>query len=503
MTTPIRRALRRAALAVGAALALAAAPFTATPALAAPGDAFDLPVEAFPDGSGWILTTWITINGSDPIRVALDTGTSELLLNPDAVRNPVTAPTVPQPSVPFTMLYDGTGAHGEVAQGTLSVVDRSTGAVVASTPDEVNYVSGLSCIEPGGCPHWGGVIDGVWGIGPQVAIAGREQGTPYPVYSPITQFGEPASSGLTIDYTSDVPLVRVGPVAAAPGDVLVQRGTVGEPKPNGQPQWADPELCWTISSGMNVGAGCLVSRIDSGQAIGEVSGLQFDGVVTPQTNPPENGSGKVRIGMVASGALVSWSVRGQSQPFAGVLAQEGAPNFWGQYLTGEGAVETNFNTGQNFYRLHAVKYDNVSGATYISPTAGVPGVPRMTAVTASAGEVTAVWAPGDDGAAPVDSWAVTVSDPAGAVVHRALVAAPATTTTVPGLEPDVVYTVTVAGVNSRGLGATSAPLAAEFALPATGGTVVPWGFGAVAIALGASALLVSRRRRRPALTGAL
>jgi hypothetical protein len=509
--TTLRSIRRPFSILTAAALALGAVALAAAPATAEPDDGFDIPVQAFRDGGGWILTTWVSVNGSDPIRVALDTGTSVLVLNPGAIRNAPTSVT----DIPADIVYDGTGVNGYVAEGFVSVATGSIaegGEIVATTPTEVGYVQGDQCVEPGGCPHWGGVIDGVWGIGPNVmAFPTSTPGEPYRMFSPATQFGGASADGLTIDYTSDDPAVRLGPVQPGPGDVTVPRAAGPVTMPDGRPQWRDPELCWTISAGPNVGSGCRVTRIDSGQAIGEVSGRQYDGVVTPENAPPENGSGKRKVGMVVAGALVSWAVVGAPHPFAGVIADSTYPNFWGQYELESGSPEENENTGQNFYRLHVVRYDNVSGATYISPTPGVPLTPQLTAATASAGDLAVQWVPGEPGAEPVQSWAVTVVDAAGVVVHRAMVEAASTSTTVAGLAPDTAYTVSVAGVNARGLGASSETRTAEFAsavpepgatpaaLAATGAEAAPWWPGALALLAGAVVLVVRRRRPRRSL----
>jgi hypothetical protein len=506
--TVTTRSMRRPldALALALVLGLGSTPLLAAPATAAPADVFDLPVEAFPDGGGWILTTWVSVNGSDPIRVALDTGTSVLVLNPGVVRDADPVPA--KPGVAAKIVYDGTGVDGEVAEANVSVMTGPAGDVVATTPTAVGYVQGLTCPADGGCPHWGGrtddgewVINGVWGIGPNVMTFSESMTgtptTPYRMFSPITQFAGASADGLSIDYTSDVPAVRVGPVEPGPQDAVVQRAAGVEPKPNGQQQWQDPELCWTISSGANVGAGCLVSRIDSGQAIGEISGSQYDGVVIPDDLPPENGSGKRRTGLVAPGALVSWTVPGQVVPFGGVVATESYPDFWGQYVEESGAEETNYNTGQNFYRLHVVRYDNVSGATYISPTAGVPAAPHLRSVISSAGEVTASWSAGDPGATPVLSWAVTVAAPDGTIVRRSLVAADAVSATIPGLQTDVAYAVSVAGVNSGGLGVASDIVVAVAGLPVTGAAPAAWWPGALVVVLGIVLLAVRRVRTPP------
>lgn len=490
------RPARAATLLTAAALAFAALPLAAGPATAAEGEAFDIPVEAFPNGGGWILTTWVSVNGSDPIRVALDTGTSVLVLNPGSVVGAPSGVT----DIPAGIVYDGTGLNGHVAEGFVSVMSGSIvegGEVVATTPTEVGYVYGDECVEPGGCPRWGGVIDGVWGIGPNVMqFATANPDEPYRMYSPATQFGGASADGLTIDYTSDAPAVRLGPVEPGPHDVVIPRAKGAGLKPNGQEQWQDPELCWTVSTGPNLGSGCRVSRIDSGQAGGEISGSQFDGVVTPENSPPENGSGKRRVGAVVPGALVSWAAPGQAHPFAGVVADASFPNFWGQFVTASGEPENNYNTGQNFYRLHVVRYDNLNGMTHISPTAGVPEAPRLTSVTTSSGHVAVDWAPGAAGSDPVQSWAVTVAHPDGAVVHRALIGAESTSATVSGLAADVAYSVTVAGVNARGLGAASEPRTAEFVLAATGAEPAAWWPGALAVVLGAALVAMRRRRAR-------
>src|SRR5687767_178789 len=57
---------------------------------AATPEYLDIPVVLIETGGSFLPATYISVNGSDPIFVSVDTGTSGLVLDPGAIQNPAT-----------------------------------------------------------------------------------------------------------------------------------------------------------------------------------------------------------------------------------------------------------------------------------------------------------------------------------------------------------------------------------------------------------------------------
>lgn len=433
----------------------------------------DIPVVLIETGGSFLPATHISVNGSDPIFVSVDTGTSGLVLDPGAIQNPTTP--VVNTDIAAGENYDGTSVRGYLAHATVTIQG-------VDTEQEVAFVNGTEC--PTACPGAGTGTKGVLGIGP--GIQHYPGGDANLIYTAIDQMPGRLDEGFTVDFTGTNPYVRLGPIGEpTPQDTVIQRTQKdSEVKPNGQRVFLDPMLCWTITAGPDFAQDCNNTVLDTGQTLGIIHGDEFDPVVDPSTAPPIPGSGIQLEGWVKTGATVAWSVSPTTEPFAGVTQADTLPIRYGQFTIAPNMdpVDAIFNAGNHFYTQHVVGFNSVSGGVVIGPVAGLPPAPGVVdAHIAEGGAVTVRWAEGEgdtDGIAgaaaaadPIAGYVVSAIQSDGTVVQSAQAAADARELTVTGLAAGASYRFRVAAVNAVGLGPVTESDAV--ALPAT--QVVPPG----------------------------
>jgi hypothetical protein len=465
-------------------------------------------------GGGFLPATYISINGSDPILVSVDTGTSGLVLDPDAIQNPTTP--VVNTDVKAGVDYDGTGLTGFIAHGTFTIQGVSTEHPVA-------FINGTECTTPE-CPGGETGTVGVLGVGPEVSH--YPGGDANSTFAAINQLPGTLKDGFTIDFTGASPHLRLGPIGKAGAqDTVVQRTQKdSEVKPNGQKVFIDPTLCWSITAGPDFAQACNTTVLDTGQTGGVIHGAEFDPVVDPSTAPPIPGSGIQRQGWVKTGATVTWSASPTDAPFAGVTQGDSLPIQYGLFTIAPGIAPADaiFNAGNHFYTQHAVGFDSVSGSVIIGPTAGLPTAPgEVVAAVSDGGAVSVGW---NDSTRSADAdattnFVVSAVRADGTVVQSAQTSADARELTVAGLVAGASYTFRVGAVNDIGLGPVtesdpvalpgapatpgsgalpdSADTGSTSELAATGDTAAPIGtLGAVFLVLaGAAALGVARFQR--------
>lgn len=422
-------------------------------------DHLDIPVVLIETGGSFLPATHISVNGSDPIFVSVDTGTSGLVLDPGAIHNPTTP--VVDTDIPAAVAYDGTSVTGFIAHATVTIAG-------IDTEHEVAFVNGTEC--PTACPGAGTGTVGVLGIGPGVAV--HPGGDANSVYTAIDQMPGPLKEGFTVDFTGTNPYVRLGPIDdPTPQDTVIQRTQKNsEVKPNGQRVFLDPMLCWMITVGADFAQTCNTTVLDTGQTLGIIHGDQFDPVVDPSTAPPIPGSGIQLEGWVKTGATVAWSTAPTTAPFAGVTQADKLPLRYGQFTIAPhmNPADAIFNAGNHFYTQHVVGFNSVTGGVVIRPAAGLPRAPvSVKAHVDDGGAVLVHWelaAEDADGVDPIVNFVVSAIQSDGAVVQSTQATADARALTVTGLSPGASYAFRVAAVNAVGLGPTTE--SGSIALPA-------------------------------------
>lgn len=435
---------------VGAILAAGAA-FGATPRASAaepPAPAAPtIPVDIISavDG-GYLPTVEVSINGSTPVRMMIDEGTSFLVTFPGSIIDPTTP--IDQTGIPQSIQYDGTAASGQIALATVTVT-TTTGSV--STPQPAAFLDASSCT-----PQCLGYKDGIQGV---IGISQSKDATKNiePVdglYSVLAQLGQPLSAGYTIDFTSSQPNIQLGePTPGSAGDTTIQRADQdGLTYPNGQSIYKPPVICWSISLGTAAGAKCENTVLDTGQSSGIINGKVFDPVVTPMTTPPPSGA----IARVADGAVISFGVSATAAPFARLASTASVPHLYNQFTVKSKAVANYFNAGNDFYLSHVIGFDNQGGAVIIHAAANAP-VPTP-GVNAAAGDSTIFvgWVPPSANGPKVVGYVVTIRTADGTLVSTTTAGADQTEATIGGLTNGTPYDVAVATINELTIGPDAA-----------------------------------------------
>lgn len=512
----IRRRRRVDSAAAAAAIAALAAGAAAAPASAAPAPAPVVPVTlVFSESGGYLPVVDVSINGSDPMRMMLDTGTNFMVTFPDAIQNPTTP--VDNTGIPQGISYDGSAASGTIALGTVTIGDAALGV---TTPAPVAFLDATSC-DPH-CLGYRDDLDGVIGIGQRLADAHNQGNPAYDLFSPLEQLGEGLNGGFSIDFTDPAAAtLTLGTPAAAPGDITLQRQQdAGKVYPGGHPVFLEPEICWTVAIGGELASACEDTVLDTGQSTGEVHGDQFERVVDPATAPPDPGSGIQLKGWVKTGAAVTWGASPTSPTFGGIIEPGTQPYMYGLFTDGGGKGD--FNAGNGFYLRHRVGFDNITGAVHITPPAGAPDAPaavrggidgtsvRVDWDAAAIASAAGAGGPGGmagmrliaaAGGAPTAYVATVTRRDTGARVAAQTLPATARSATFAGLAPGQ-YRVQVAAANAIAIGRA---LTADVDLPdpahprlADSGAAAWWPAGVVGAAalLGGAALALRTRGRR-------
>jgi hypothetical protein len=459
----------------------------------------EIPVELITSANGsYLPTVKVSINGSQPITMMIDAGTPMLVAFPGSIVG--ANPPIEKTDIPQGIQYDGTAASGVIATGAVTV-----GGV--TTPQPIAFLDATSCT-----PHCLGAQDGIQGV---IGISQPHFGlTPnkhpkYELYSALAQLAPELSAGYTVDFTATQPVVRLGaPPAAGDGDTTIQRASFDDQHyPNGQPVFMQPTICWTISVGASVVSSCHATSLDTGQSTGMLKGDQFEPVVTPATAPPQPGSGNQLLGMVKTGAVVTFAASATSEPFSGIVEPGTEPFVYGLYASSNPL----YNIGNGFYLNHVVGTDNNTGAVIIGSPQGVPSAPRSVTAAAGDGSINVGWdAPSNAGSTPISGFVVTIANADGVTLSTLNVAADATSAVVGDLENGRAYLVSVAAANSRGLGPGMRASGAAIPIPhgvavgasagprpalAESGSDVPVAVGVLAaLALGLGGVLLVVRR---------
>jgi hypothetical protein len=394
------------------------------------------------DTGSYLPRVEVSINGSDPIPMMIDTGTNFMVVFPDSIVNP-TEPVF-DTGIAQDIDYDGSSASGTIARAQVEV-----GGVVTS-PGDVAFLDATSCTPH--CLGYQDDIGGVIGIGQRLADA-HSQGDPEnDLFSPLAQLSEEQSVGFTVDFTAANPVIRVGkPTDAGETDTVLERKQDGDRLyPTGQPVYLEPEVCWTIEYQGDHAKACNDTVFDTGQSGGMIHGDQFKPVVDPVYSTPEPGSGALLEGWVKTGATVSWASSSTTEPYAEIEEPGVAPYRYGLY---SGDHNETFNAGNGFYLKHTIGFDNTTGEVILSATAGTPTGPADVHADAGIHAITAHWAaPENAGGSAITHYLIRVSPVDGSAPVVVKTDADATHKKVEGLVVGQAYWVSVAAVNDYGVG---------------------------------------------------
>ncbi|GAB3390542.1 hypothetical protein GCM10027568_14750 [Humibacter soli] len=392
---------------------------------------------------GYLPTVEVSINGSTPVRMMIDEGTSFLVTFPGSIIDPTTP--IDQTGIPQSIQYDGTAASGQIGLATVTVT-TTTGSV--STPQPTAFLDASSCTPQ--CLGYKDDIQGVIGIS-QSKDATKNIEPVDGIYSVLAQLGQPLSSGYTIDFTSSQPNIQLGePTPGSAGDTSIQRADQdGLTYPNGQSIFKPPVICWSISLGSAAGTKCENTVLDTGQSSGILNGDVFDPVVTPLSPPPSNGA----IARVADGAVIGFSTSKTAIPFARLVSTAMVPHLYNQFTVKPNkAVANYFNAGNDFYLSHVIGFDNQAGAVIIHAAVGAPAPTPGVNAAAGDGTIFVAWARPAGGGPKRVGYLVTIRTADGAMVSTTTVGADATEATIGGLTNGTPYDVAVATINELTIG---------------------------------------------------
>jgi hypothetical protein len=450
---------------------------------------------------GYLPLVEVSLNGSAPIKMMVDTGTNILVTFPGSIVG--ANPPVTSTGLPKTVDYNGTSTTGTIATATVSIGG-------ATSPSPVPFVDGASCTPS--CLGEAQGARGVIGIS-QLGSKNNDHHDPqYELYSALAQMGPELSAGYTVDFTGSDATIELGaPAAPKDDDVVVQRPVNdGEVYPNGQKAYLSPTLCWTVSVDQRVVSECHETVLDTGQSTGVLRGDQWKPFVNPVSAPPLPGSGIQVVGWLKTGAVVEFATSATSEPFSGLVEPGVEPYKYGLYQGGD-VTSGILNIGNGFYLKHPVGFDNDSGLVTIGAAQGTPSAPLAVSARAGDASASAEWsAPEYPGGGAVTGFVVTVTHPDGRVVSTTSVGADRVSARVGGLENGKEYRLAVAAANEFGTGPSVkaegliSPLADALPAEPSGGgaalaaTGAPTPLPVVGIAglllLAGAAALVRRRR---------
>ncbi len=211
----------------------------------------------YPGGGGKLLTVTVSIHGSAPVDLLLDTGSSGLRVLASALGGADVGAT----STPMSADFGGIVLQGRKASAPLRLGDTTTsGPVDFQLIDDVTCAAGDPSCDPSAAGAFFSDMGtaGILGVGLRTDPSG--------IYSPLAQLDAPLSDGFT---------VRTGGLGSSAGELvlgqrdlpgatpiaLMQTGTL----PNAVPAWADDgiSICYQVAS-TPTDPPCTASVFDTG-----------------------------------------------------------------------------------------------------------------------------------------------------------------------------------------------------------------------------------------------
>ena len=250
-----------------------------------PSRSVPLEVVSYADGAGEFLRVQISVNGSAPFGVLLDTGSDGLRVFANALGD--TAISVSEESMVAQFGF-GNRMVGHQAEATIAF-----GELATDEPIAIHLVESFECApDAPNCDFADGapaflVDSGIQGI---LGVSSR-RGYPANVYSPFAQLAPELREAFIINTggfdQANGTLVFAPTAAERAAFALIPLKSQGA-QPNGLPAWADDqvEACFTIG-GVPVEPACTEVVFDSGASVDIVYAPNLDpalvqqGVVAP------------------------------------------------------------------------------------------------------------------------------------------------------------------------------------------------------------------------------
>lgn len=339
--------MRRLALLLVAVLAVLAVP---VPGHAA-GPVIPLTRHTASDGR-FLPIIEVSVNGSDPIRMLLDTGSNIVVTFPGAIVNPTTPVT--NMGIAHEAKYTGTSATGTIALATVGV-----GGV--ATPQPIAFLDATSCTPDCLGTSIGAGLGGIFGIAQEEIVVQTHH-----LYSALAQLGGDLAKGYTVRLTDTGGTLELG-TPNFPNSVTLPQSATGGSYPNGFAQYAKRvPACFVVEAA----EACLGTTIDSGELTSSLMGAQFLPWAAP-VDPPVTipGVDIELVGTMHEGTVVGMSAGAGAVPFTTWTV--GPPPFGANLYEPETGGDPYLNTGNQFFLGRAVGFDVEHGLAVIE----VPGLP--------------------------------------------------------------------------------------------------------------------------------
>jgi LPXTG-motif cell wall-anchored protein len=494
--------LRLAALAVVTAAVVA--PLAGAPAASAEPATVTVPVTLVPlADAGYMATIEVSLSGSAPVTVMIDTGSAGLVLS-ESVFDPTGLTSY---DVSHSQDYDAGSVPGEFYSASIDLLD-GTGASLQTVNAPV-LVGDCAPATP--CEWLRPGIVGVLGVGQGVsmfastAIAGNHHWG-----SPFTQLPVPLGSGITLDFDSATltGTMELGAPTAVAGSTTLQAAADSGTYANQLAAYGRPvSSCWIIGG---VTSCDTPTVFDTGAPHAAIVTTEFEALLGGVAQLADGT--EVRFATPPSGGTAA-------EPFASFAVS--SPYFEVLDKAGSEPTGAENNSGSGVFLDRTVALDFAHGTVIVGPAADVPdAAPTALAATdADSQSLFVQWTkPQPMAGLPVVAHRVTVvADDDEEDAQTVDVPASATSARIPGLRAGTAYRVTVAVVGVNGAGPASETLVARTAfasvadeeravaegrmLPATGGEAplgaTVWGAGMLLV----GALVVVRYSRRKATSG--
>jgi hypothetical protein len=285
------------------------------------------------DGS-WLVTVQVSVAGGPTVPVQLDTGSTGLVIDANAVGKGARAT-----GQSFTSGYLSGAVNGKVDTGAVSIGGLKSAASTAFSVVPTNSSIGKTWAS--------GPVRGILGI----AMTNDE--SPTLVYSPLLQLPSPYWQGVTVNVAKGQDAkgsLVIGPVRHRKHSVaLPMYPATPSTYPNGRPALQkDTTMCWQIS---HIASSCGLTDMDLGDPSPGVN-TNFEGLHNGETFNP----GQMVSITSPSGAPVWSFTTGSNVSVPNVLRVEPLSMDY-----------TQFNTSIGFFFSHSLSY-NVTEKQYVIST---------------------------------------------------------------------------------------------------------------------------------------
>ncbi len=279
----------------------------------------------------WLVTVDVSVAGGPVVPVQLDTGSTGLVIDANAVGKGARST-----GQPFTSDYLSGAVNGKIDTGAVSI-----GGLKSASSTAFSVVPSNSSV---GKTWASGPVRGILGI----AMTNDE--SPTPVYSPLLQLPSPYWQGVTVNVAKGQDAkgtLIIGPVRDRPRAVaLPMYPATPSTYPDGRPAFQkDTTMCWQIG---HIASSCGLTDMDLGDPSPGVN-TNFQGLHNGETFNP----GQV-VSITSPSGMPLWGfMTGSNVSVPNVLQVEPLS-----------ADYTQFNTSIGFFFAHSLAY-NVTGKQFL------------------------------------------------------------------------------------------------------------------------------------------